>query len=423
MKTLSFTTAILLAGAGIMAISVLTGCKKKGCTDPNALNYNPDATKDDGSCQYLTTIHDTITVQVHDTLRGKAISGNCTYPDFSGVQTIAAGAVISLYLGTSVSGNPVATAIADINGNYLLPYLLPNNYFIYAIYNTENQNVKAAIEGINFETNPGYAVVMASADLTQNLNLATVAATGSLRISIIAADTGSGGPSNPRYAPIESHSKTTFEVMHLDNNSSPYLTVVGGFNVFKVTEFYFDEATPANTRFRGYVLLSTVNTNEPGRDKIGQCASKALQVDTFKVVSATDSIKVLPQSDTAFYYATAGQVEKYGKGYLSHGTLETGFKHQGGEIVPPRVTPLPADTALGYTGPWGVRTANSVDMYFEYQGKKKVWNSTGTTFNWYFEFEGEFTFNRKDFYIKHGLGDEVKNFTHLQLKGLNNVEY
>ena len=27
-------------------------CKKRGCTDPNAINYNADATKDDGSCEY-----------------------------------------------------------------------------------------------------------------------------------------------------------------------------------------------------------------------------------------------------------------------------------------------------------------------------------------------------------------------------------
>ena len=40
----------------ILIISVLVpliGCKKKGCTDPNASNYDPDARKDNGSCYYL----------------------------------------------------------------------------------------------------------------------------------------------------------------------------------------------------------------------------------------------------------------------------------------------------------------------------------------------------------------------------------
>jgi hypothetical protein len=39
---------------GLVLISTITfvGCSKEGCTDPDSINYNADAKKDDGSCQY-----------------------------------------------------------------------------------------------------------------------------------------------------------------------------------------------------------------------------------------------------------------------------------------------------------------------------------------------------------------------------------
>ncbi|CAG5081475.1 hypothetical protein [Parvicella tangerina] len=41
----------------IAAISVLIfGCKRKGCTDPNAINYDASNKENDGSCTYSATI-------------------------------------------------------------------------------------------------------------------------------------------------------------------------------------------------------------------------------------------------------------------------------------------------------------------------------------------------------------------------------
>lgn len=34
----------------VTALASFTGCKKEGCNDPDATNYNADAGKDDGSC-------------------------------------------------------------------------------------------------------------------------------------------------------------------------------------------------------------------------------------------------------------------------------------------------------------------------------------------------------------------------------------
>lgn len=45
-KKLFFINAIAL-----VSIGSFSSCKKEGCTDPLATNYNPAATKDDGSCE------------------------------------------------------------------------------------------------------------------------------------------------------------------------------------------------------------------------------------------------------------------------------------------------------------------------------------------------------------------------------------
>ena len=37
-----------------LVIGSLTSCGKKDCTDPTASNYDIDATKDDGSCEFTT---------------------------------------------------------------------------------------------------------------------------------------------------------------------------------------------------------------------------------------------------------------------------------------------------------------------------------------------------------------------------------
>ena len=52
---LGHATKPILLFAIAISTSVFTSCKKRGCTNPNAINYNFDAEKDDGSCMFERT--------------------------------------------------------------------------------------------------------------------------------------------------------------------------------------------------------------------------------------------------------------------------------------------------------------------------------------------------------------------------------
>ncbi len=96
---------------GSIVLTTNTGCKKKGCTDNTATNYNSAAKKDDGTCLYAPII---------------TINGNATVNINVGSSYTDAGATAVNKDGTSVTVTSTSTVDATTKGTYTVTYTASN---------------------------------------------------------------------------------------------------------------------------------------------------------------------------------------------------------------------------------------------------------------------------------------------------------
>ena len=114
----------------LIGFAGLTACKKKGCTDPNANNYNADAQKDDGTwtSDNIYTLASRVTVEPGATLTieaGTIIKGQAGTGANATCLIIAKGAQI---MAQGTSSNPIIfTTVADeiVQGQIQSPNLDP----------------------------------------------------------------------------------------------------------------------------------------------------------------------------------------------------------------------------------------------------------------------------------------------------------
>ncbi len=113
----------------------------------------------------------------------------------------------------------------------------------------------------------------------------------------------------------KAHSNVMWETKYYANGAP----LTGRFNTFQYI-VNFDQANPANTTIKSWVLLSSYNTGEPGRDAYGKCGPGYMGVIFDTASKAPVVLKPRASTDTAWFNSTS--VEKYGNGYLVKGDFK-----------------------------------------------------------------------------------------------------
>lgn len=125
-KIQTMKTYLSMIALSALLIGTATSCKKKGCMDPSAVNYNSEAKKDDGTCKYTPTI---------------TVNGNNPENINVGDAYNDAGATATNKDGSSVNVTTSSQVDPNTKGTYTVTYTATNENGTATATRTVNVNI------------------------------------------------------------------------------------------------------------------------------------------------------------------------------------------------------------------------------------------------------------------------------------------
>ncbi len=237
-----------------------------------------------------------------------SISGTVTFPDFSGTNQSANGAIVYLVENTTeASTNFDYSTVASTNGTYSFDNLEAGNYYMFVNYNTANTNNPGGrVGGIHFDSGEGVLFTITDANVAQDFALVSAGQDTDFVI-----DNTDGGDWDFDF----SHSNIDFEFPYDAENAS----YTGRFDQFEMS-ISFDPTNLSAGTIEASIDLLSVNTSSPGgRDSFwdGSVWDYGCLARTFGVEILDD----LPVETSRYATFSASGFEAYGDGYLTHGTF------------------------------------------------------------------------------------------------------
>jgi polyisoprenoid-binding protein YceI len=287
----------------------------------------------------------------------------------------AAGAVVYLAKSATATTTYDQSTIAGSDGSYTFSNLAPGNYYLNCVYDTDNKNTSARIEGVRFTTASGYQVTLGSKATAQDMSLVSTGSSLAAQNIQVAyqwdptASSGAGNYTNTgAYSFDNIHSPVQFNFPYQGQEAQ----FAGSFVQTASLQLNFNSANLASSSIVATVDLASVNTGTPGgRDNMPATVTATNEftsgtkftklgciMGTFGITAdvGTTTPNITLTGTNRYATFTSTSISTYGDGYVAKGNLAFNTKTVPVAVIFKYINPYvntsvtPNKTYIGFEG-------------------------------------------------------------------------